>query len=49
MTIEVIEMLSVNDHILQAEKQHWVSATFLAWHVAGIPTILEPVKCTVIG
>jgi mutator protein MutT len=49
MTIEVIEMLSVNDHILPAEKQHWVSATFLAWHVAGIPKILEPEKCIAIG
>ncbi|ETW98364.1 MAG: hypothetical protein ETSY1_19045 [Candidatus Entotheonella factor] len=49
MTIEVIEMLSVNDHILPAEHQHWVSVAYLAWHVAGVPIILEPEKCTEIG
>lgn len=49
MGIEVIELLSVSDHILQDEQQHWVSPTFIARHVSGTPQILEPEKCTAIG
>ena len=49
MEIEVVELLSVTDHILPEEKQHWISPTFIAYHVAGIPRILEPQKCTAIG
>src|SRR5260221_9242644 len=46
MTIEISELLGVNDHILPAEGEHWVSPTFLARYVAGEPRILEPEKCT---
>lgn len=49
MTIELGELLGVNDHILEREQQHWVSPTFLARHVAGTPHILEPGKCCEIG
>lgn len=49
MTIEVIELLGVSDHILLEEKEHWVSPTYLARHVSGEPRILEPEKCTAIG
>lgn len=49
MKIEVIELLSVSDHILLEENQHWVSPTFVARHVSGVPQILEPEKCTDIG
>ena len=49
MTIEVTELLGVNDHILTAENEHWVSPTYLARHVSGEPRILEPEKCTAIG
>lgn len=49
MEIEIIELLSVSDHILPNEQQHWVSPTFIARHVSGTPQILEPEKCTAIG
>lgn len=49
MTIALTELLGVNDHILLAEDEHWVSPTFLARHVSGEPRILEPEKCTSIG
>ncbi|HJT58026.1 MAG TPA: NUDIX domain-containing protein [Ktedonobacteraceae bacterium] len=47
MTIELIDLLGVNDHILETE--HWVSPTFIARFVSGTPTILEPEKCSQIG
>ena len=47
--IELLELLSVSDHILPDEEQHWVSPTFIARHVAGEPHIQEPRKCTAIG
>ena len=47
MTIELIDLLGVNDHILESE--HWVSPTFIARFVAGLPTIREPDKCSAIG
>lgn len=49
LTISVIELLGVFDHILPEEQQHWVSATFIARHTDGIPQIIEPEKCTGIG
>ena len=49
LQIEVLALLCVTDHMISAEDQHWVSPTFLARHVAGIPQILEPEKCTAIG
>ena len=49
MTIEVTELLGVNDHILSEEQEHWISPTYLARHVSGEPRILEPEKCTDIG
>jgi hypothetical protein len=49
MVIEVIELLGVTDHILPAEKQHWVSPTFIARHMGGTPRIVEPAKCSAIG
>jgi 8-oxo-dGTP diphosphatase len=47
MTIELVDLLGVNDHIL--EQEHWVSPTFIARFVAGFPTIREPGKCSEIG
>ena len=47
MTIELIDLLGVNDHIL--EHEHWVAPTFIARFVAGPPTIREPDKCSAIG
>ncbi|MBZ0274662.1 MAG: NUDIX domain-containing protein [Anaerolineae bacterium] len=49
MLIEVGELLTVEDHILPDEGQHWVSPTFIARHVSGEPRILEPEKCSAIG
>jgi 8-oxo-dGTP diphosphatase len=49
MEIAITGLLSVDDHILLDECQHWVSPTFLARHLAGEPRILEPGKCAAIG
>jgi 8-oxo-dGTP diphosphatase len=49
MVIEVVALLGVSDHILAEEQEHWVSPTFIARHVNGTPTILEPEKCVEIG
>ncbi len=49
MEIEIIELLSVDDHILPDEGQHWVSPTYIARHVSGEARILEPEKCAAIG
>jgi mutator protein MutT len=47
--IELVELLSVDDHMLPDEGQHWVSPTYIARHISGEPCILEPEKCTGIG
>jgi 8-oxo-dGTP diphosphatase len=47
--IEVQELLDVVNHIIPAEKQHWVSPTFLCRVKSGSPRIQEPHKCTEIG
>ena len=49
MTIEVVELLNVSDHILPEEGQHWISPTYIARHIDGQPRIIEPDKCTAIG
>lgn len=49
ITIEVGELLAVDDHILPDEGQHWVSPTYLARLAAGEPAIREPGKCSAIG
>ncbi len=49
MMIAITELLSVDDHILPNEGQHWVSPTYLARHVSGEPRILEPGKCSALG
>ena len=49
MTIEVGDLLGVDDHILPEEGQHWVSPTFLARLASGEPEIREPGKCSAIG
>ncbi|MDF5707083.1 MAG: NUDIX domain-containing protein [Nostoc sp. S4] len=47
--IEVLELLSVADHLLNQENQHWVSVTFIARHISGNSKILESEKCSDIG
>lgn len=49
ITIAVGDLLTVTDHILPAEKQHWVSPSFICRIAQGEPTICEPEKCAAIG
>ena len=49
MTIDIVELLSIDDHILPDEGQHWVSPTFIARSIGAAPRILEPHKCSAIG
>lgn len=48
--IEVIKQFPAEDHLIPAEKQHWVATTFLAKFKPGsVPKIMEPQKCSAIG
>jgi mutator protein MutT len=47
--IEVGDLLTVTDHILPDEKQHWVSPSYICRILEGAPTIREPEKCSAIG
>lgn len=49
MSIKIVAQLHVADHILPAENQHWVSATFIAYANGDEPEIREPHKCSAIG
>lgn len=49
MRIEIDALLSVFDHLLPDEQQHWISPTFIGRHVGGEPRIVEPEKCSAIG
>jgi 8-oxo-dGTP diphosphatase len=43
--IVIDELLDVVNHLIPAEKQHWVSPTFLCRIKSGMPSIREPHKC----
>jgi len=48
--IEIIKQFPAEDHLIPAEKQHWLATTFLAKFKKGSePKILEPDKCSAIG
>lgn len=48
--IEILKQFPAEDHLIPAEKQHWVATTFLAKFKSGsIPRIMEPGKCSAIG
>lgn len=48
--IEIIEQWLSSDHIIPAEKQHWLATTFLAKFKTGQePKVMEPEKCDEIG
>lgn len=49
ITIDIIELLAVCDHIIPDEHQHWVSPTYICRITNGTPRILEPDKCARIG
>ncbi|MEK7122855.1 MAG: NUDIX domain-containing protein [Patescibacteria group bacterium] len=44
ITIEILELLEATNHIILEERQHWVSPSYIARHVSGEPTIMEPGK-----
>lgn len=47
--IKVEKLLTVSNHILADENQHWISPTYICSIVSGTPTIQEPEKCEQIG
>jgi 8-oxo-dGTP diphosphatase len=47
--IEVGALLTVTDHLLSDEGQHWVSPSFVCRILEGEPRIVEPEKCSAIG
>lgn len=47
--IEVGDLLTVTDHILPDERQHWVSPSYICRLSEGEPRIVEPDKCSAIG
>lgn len=48
--IDIIEQFPAANHIIPAEKQHWVPTTFLVKLRKGnIPNIMEPEKCDAIN
>lgn len=48
--VEIIKQFPAEDHLIPAEKQHWVATTFLTKIEPGeIPKIMEPDKCDEIG
>ncbi len=46
--IEIVELLTVVNHIIPDEHQHWVAPAFVAKHIARTPKIMEPHKCSAI-
>lgn len=49
VTIDIVELLTVTDHILPNEGQHWISPSFICRIIEGTPVIREPEKCAAIG
>lgn len=49
ISIEVGDLLTVTDHILPDERQHWVSPSYICRISKGEPRIVEPDKCSAIG
>lgn len=48
--IILLHQLPAQNHLISAEKQHWVPTTFIAKIKSGqTPKILEPDKCAAIG
>ncbi len=49
ITVAVGDLLTVTDHILPDEHQHWISPSYVCHIAAGTPSIQEPEKCAAIG
>lgn len=48
--IDILDKFPAADHLIPADKQHWVATTFIARIKPGqTPKILEPEKCDAIG
>lgn len=44
--IEIIDLLGICNHIVEDEKVHWMSPSFLCKIKSGVPKIMEPTKHT---
>jgi 8-oxo-dGTP diphosphatase len=49
LTVAVVDLLDVCNHILPDEAQHWLSPAFLCKVIDGVPHIREPETCEQIG
>jgi 8-oxo-dGTP diphosphatase len=49
LTVVVDRLLTVSNHILKNEGQHWVSSSFYCHTIKGEPVIKEPDKTETIG
>ena len=44
ISIKLVKLLGVTDHILNYEGTHWVAPTYLAEIMSGVPKNMEPEK-----
>lgn len=49
LDIEVVSLMGICDHIIQAETAHWVSASYLCKIKSGEAKIMEPDKASDMG
>ncbi len=49
LDIEVLKLMGICDHIIQAESAHWVSASYLCKILNGKAKIMEPDKASEMG
>ena len=46
IVIDDLSLLTVIDHIIPEEDQHWVAVVYVGTYFAGTPVIREPEKCS---
>ncbi len=49
LAIEIMDLLSVSDHFIPEDEQHWVSPTFIARHSGHDPDSIETETCAEVG
>jgi mutator protein MutT len=49
IVIDELSLLTVIDHIIAEEDQHWVAVIYFGTYHSGTPVIREPEKCSAIG